>query len=58
MLVEMDPRTVDRHADIDKVGYDRVSGAYAHRWVRDDRPHETPLFVDFDGRIRYARDAS
>jgi hypothetical protein len=43
-------------ADISRVGYDRVSGAYAHRWVREGGHHETPLYVDYDGRIRYAKD--
>jgi hypothetical protein len=33
-----------------------VSGAEAHRWVRDGGHHSTPLYLD-QGRIRYARDA-
>jgi hypothetical protein len=42
-----------------------VDGAYpyylqldpqqARRWVKDGGHHETPLYVDFDGRVRYAR---
>lgn len=37
-----------------------VSGAYAHRWVRQDMPHATPLYLGEDRhgrtRILYARD--
>jgi hypothetical protein len=35
--------------------FEVVSGATAHRWVRDGLPHSTPLYVE-NGRIRYARD--
>lgn len=38
--------------DISRVGYDRVDGVYAHRWVRNGYRHETPLYIDYDGRIR------
>lgn len=54
-LVEMTQRQTEQ-ADISKVGYDRVSGTFAHQWVRDGGHHMTPLYVDYDGRIRYARD--
>ena len=36
--------------------FEVVSGLRAHRWVREDFPHSTPLWID-RGRIRYARDA-
>ena len=36
--------------------FERISGSEAHRWVRNDGHHETPLWID-QGRIRYARDA-
>jgi hypothetical protein len=36
--------------------FEVVSGAAAHRWVRDGHIHSTPLWVA-NGRIRYARDA-
>lgn len=32
----------------------RVDPAYARKWVKDDGFHSTPLFVDFDGKVRYA----
>ena len=35
-----------------------VSGTEAHKWVRAGRVHSTPLYIDADKRIRYARDAS
>jgi hypothetical protein len=40
--------------------FEVVSGLRAHRWVREDFPHSTPLYVEHKGgrRIRYARDAS
>ena len=34
-----------------------ITGSEAHRWVRDGRVHGTPLYIDQDNRIRYARDA-
>jgi hypothetical protein len=33
-----------------------VSAQTAHRWVRDDFPHDTPLWIDSDNRIRRATD--
>ena len=33
-----------------------ISGKEAHRWVREGGRHDTPLYVDPDNRIRYARD--
>jgi len=33
-----------------------VTGAEAHKWVRDGGVHGTPLYIDQDNRIRYARD--
>ena len=38
--------------------YRVISGAEAHQWVREGGLHTTPLFIDADKRIRYARDAS
>jgi hypothetical protein len=34
-----------------------ITGAEAHKWVRDGGIHGTPLYIDQDNRIRYARDA-
>jgi len=34
-----------------------ISGQEAHRWVREGGRHETPLYVDQDNRIRYAKDS-
>jgi hypothetical protein len=28
----------------------------AHKWVRDGYNHETGLYIDCDGRIRYAKE--
>jgi hypothetical protein len=33
----------------------RVDGPTAHRWVKAGRLHETGLWVDDTGRIRYAK---
>lgn len=35
--------------------YRRVSGEYAHRWVRQGDVHETALYIDGEGRIRKAQ---
>lgn len=43
-------------ADISRVSYDRVSPQYARSWVRNGGHHETPLWVDWEGKVRYARD--
>ena len=45
-------------ADISKVGYDRVDPEYARHWVKNGGHHETPLYVDYDGKVRYARDSN
>jgi hypothetical protein len=37
--------------------FEVVSGRRAHVWVSQDWPHTTPLWIDYNGRIRYARDA-
>jgi hypothetical protein len=55
-LVESTQRQTEQ-ADISRVGYDRVSPEYARQWVKDGGHHETPLWVDYDGKVRYARDA-
>jgi hypothetical protein len=52
-LVESTQRQVEQ-ADISKVGYDRVSPEYAHKWVKNGGHHETGLWVD-NGKVRYAR---
>jgi len=39
----------DPDSNIDR----QVSAAFAHRWVKDGREHETGLFLD-DGEITYA----
>ena len=42
------------HLDADPYyRYKRVDGITAHRWVRYDLHHTTPLWVDGDNRIRY-----
>lgn len=37
--------------------HDHVSAAAAHRMVRDGVNHSTALYIDFDGRVRKARDS-
>lgn len=32
-----------------------VTPEFARRWVRDGMIHETGLFTDYDGRMRYAQ---
>lgn len=41
----------------DEPDYQRCSADYARNWVRQGLPHETPLWVDYDNRVRYARDS-
>lgn len=43
----------------DRYDYRPVDYLTAHRWVREGRLHETPLYVDTydNNRIRYARDS-
>ena len=41
----------------DEPDYRRVSATYAHQWVRGGLPHETALWIDFDNRVRYARES-
>jgi hypothetical protein len=36
--------------------YKAIHRTTAHKWVRDGYQHETGLFVDYDGRIRYAKE--
>jgi hypothetical protein len=35
-----------------------ITGQEAHNWVRNGGVHSTPLYVNEDGRIRYAKDMS
>jgi hypothetical protein len=37
--------------------FEVISGKRAHHWVRHGHPHSTPLYIDANKRIRYARDA-
>ena len=50
----------DPYADTLYPSLKRVSGVYAHRWVRDGMTHSTPLYVGEDrhgrSRVLYARD--
>lgn len=54
-LVEATQRWTEQ-ADINRVGYDRIDPVYARKWVKEGGHHETPLYVDWDGKVRYARD--
>lgn len=36
----------------DTVEYNTIGGPQAHRWVRRGQPHETPLYIDNDNRVR------
>lgn len=54
-LVEMTQRATEQ-ANLNLVGYDRVDPAFARKWVKEGNHHETPLYVDWDGKVRYARD--
>lgn len=47
-LIELES---DRHL---QPNMQAVGPRFAHRWVLDERPHETGLWVDADNRIRYA----
>lgn len=35
-----------------------VRPTYAHKWVRDMKPHETGLWIDEDDQLRYSRPQS
>ena len=59
MLTEMTKRQLARaKREYPERLYLVVSGAEAHKWVRAGHIHSTPLYIDADKRIRYARDAS
>jgi hypothetical protein len=36
--------------------YKAVTYEYARKWVKDGYTHNTPLYVDTDGKVRYAKD--
>jgi len=36
--------------------YRIVSGQYAHKWVQDGGLHDTPLWVNDNGKVRRASD--
>lgn len=57
VLIESSVLGKGRKVWSDSFLYERVDGAYAHRWVRCGHIHETPLYID-QGRIRYAREGS
>lgn len=42
----------------DHLLFERETGQGAHRWVREGLRHETPLYIDADNRIRYAKDTT
>lgn len=52
MLVEMTAKAF--HATDPDSDLRPVSAQQAHHWVRSGAPHETPLWIDCDGRIRRA----
>ncbi len=59
MVLEMSKRELRRY----KGEYQQrlclaITGAEAHKWVRQGGVHNTPLWIDQDNRIRYARDAA
>lgn len=60
VLVEM---TAQEHRDEEAKAaptgwpkYYRVPAEKAHRWVKDGSHHETGLYLDDRGRVRYASD--
>lgn len=38
-----------------RVIHERTTPEQARKWVRTGGHHETPLWVDMDGKVRYAR---
>jgi hypothetical protein len=52
-LVEMTAKELARAEQEGKHEYRKVTAREAHRHVREDRVHETPLYID-QGRIRRA----
>jgi hypothetical protein len=37
------------------LSFESVTGAYAHRYVKRGGCHTTPLYLDYDRRIRFAK---
>jgi hypothetical protein len=61
ILVEFtSPKAFTDYVTVNAVGVNaytwrRIPADTAHRWVRNGNTHETGLWIDFDGRIRYAK---
>lgn len=58
-LVEMTPaeyRDEKAKSAPDGWEYERTTAQEAHRWVKGGGHHETALYTDENGRIRYAKD--
>lgn len=59
-LVELTPE--EHRAEVVKAGiggwprYERATAQRAHKWVKDGGHHETALYINHDGKIRYAKD--
>ena len=58
-LVEMTPaehRDEKAKATPDGWEYEPTTAQQAHKWVKEGGHHETALYINEEGRIRYARD--
>lgn len=54
-LVEL-TRAEQRAIDSAMPYYEPTTAQRAHKWVKEGGHHGTALFIDYDGRVRYATD--
>lgn len=57
-LTEVTAREYLRAQEVDRNAYRRVDAEFARRYVKNGGHHETALWVDTDGKVRYARDCN
>ena len=57
-LIEMTVKEWRESLQKDRPIYTRVSAESARKWVKDGYTHMTPLYVNFDGKVRYAKDSN
>jgi hypothetical protein len=61
MLVQMPAKELNKFLFSLEKTYPRftwISAESARRWVKEGYPHETPLYVNDEGKVRYAKDSN
>jgi hypothetical protein len=48
--------TTDEEGEIVYPYVVKLGSAAARKWVKEGNPHNTPLYIDNDGKVRYAKD--